>query len=368
MTLKTKALFIYNDIYAKPIGGRKLFTKTNYEIINQLYKKKIINIKLQNKNKKNICYYLNSLRGRIDGINKNSIEKINNIVQKEKINQIIIDGSNLGEISKILKKNYPNIFIYTFFHNVEAIFFWQAFIALKSLKSFFVMLINYFCERKSIKYSNFIVVLNQRDSDNLKLIYSRKADYICPIILKDIYKKKRNKKINQRKLCALFVGSAFYGNILGITWFIKKVLPGIDLQLLVVGKGFEKYKKNFLFYKNVKIIGSVKNIGSWYSKAHLVVAPIFHGSGMKTKIAESMMFGKKIFATREALFGYKKISNKICHVCNNSKSFIQNINKQSNNLIKKSFHFSSRNIFLKKYSYNAGLYHYNKIFSKNNLK
>jgi hypothetical protein len=89
---------------------------------------------------------------------------------------------------------------------------------------------------------------------------------------------------------------------------------------------------------------------------------------MKTKIAESMMFGKKIFATREALFGYKKISNKICYVCNNSKSFIQNINKQSNNLIKKSFHFSSRNIFLKKYSYTAGLYHYNKIFSKNNLK
>ena len=47
MTLKTKALFIYNDIYEKPIGGRKLFTKTNYEIINQLYKKRITNIKIK---------------------------------------------------------------------------------------------------------------------------------------------------------------------------------------------------------------------------------------------------------------------------------------------------------------------------------
>jgi hypothetical protein len=51
MKLKTKALFIYNDIYAKPIGGRKLFTKTNYEIINQLFKKRIINVKLQIKKK-----------------------------------------------------------------------------------------------------------------------------------------------------------------------------------------------------------------------------------------------------------------------------------------------------------------------------
>ena len=66
------------------------------------------------------------------------------------------------------------------------------------------MLINYFCERKSIKFSNVIVALNRRDSDNLKLLYNRKADYICPIVLKDIYKKKNKQKNKSKKIMRSF--------------------------------------------------------------------------------------------------------------------------------------------------------------------
>ena len=42
-----------------------------------------------------------------------------------------------------------------------------------------------------------------------------------------------------------------------------------------------------------------------------MVAPIFSGSGMKTKVAESSGYGKTVFATSEAIIGYEKFEGKI---------------------------------------------------------
>jgi hypothetical protein len=54
---------------------------------------------------------------------------------------------------------------------------------------------------------------------------------------------------------------------------------------------------------NVKLDGYVNDLSSYYKSAVAVVAPIFKGSGMKTKVIEAMSYGKSIIGTDEAFQG-----------------------------------------------------------------
>ena len=100
--------------------------------------------------------------------------------------------------------------------------------------------------------------------------------------------------------------------------------PKIKFPLVVVGSGYEKLiKKNF---KDVIFTGKINDLSKIYKNANLVVAPIFSGSGMKTKIAEAASYGKTVFGTSEAINGYEKFLNKICIVCDDEDNFIKKIN------------------------------------------
>ena len=120
------------------------------------------------------------------------------------------------------------------------------------------------------------------------------------------------------KKFALFVGGAFYANQKGIAWFVKHVVPKIDIKVYIIGKGFEKYKHSLELEGKVEVIGEVKSLSNWYLQAHFVIAPIFKGSGMKTKIAEAIMFGKKIIGTPEAFSGYEDVVDQLGWICETS--------------------------------------------------
>ena len=123
-------------------------------------------------------------------------------------------------------------------------------------------------------------------------------DLLLQISLKDTVKDKKieNRKIGSPKK-GLFVGSYFFGNVDGLKMFIHNVLPHTDMQLTVVGKGMKKLN---IDNSKVTIYDGVKSIASFYIDADFVIAPIVSGGGMKVKIAEAMMYGKKIVGTPEA--------------------------------------------------------------------
>ena len=52
------------------------------------------------------------------------------------------------------------------------------------------------------------------------------------------------------------------------------------------------YKHQLEISKSVKVYGQQNSLKDWYENSIVTVAPIFSGSGMKTKIAESLFFGK----------------------------------------------------------------------------
>jgi hypothetical protein len=80
---------------------------------------------------------------------------------------------------------------------------------------------------------------------------------------------------------------------------------------------------NRILPDNVYLEGYVDNIARYYINADAVIAPIFSGSGMKTKTIEAMSYGKTIFGTNEAFAGIECDYDKIGGLCNTAEEFIR---------------------------------------------
>ena len=102
-------------------------------------------------------------------------------------------------------------------------------------------------------------------------------------------------------------------------------MPHVKCHLTIIGRGFET-KKKLLQRNNVDVIGTVDRLDDYYNHADAIVSPILSGDGMKVKTSEAMMYGKNIFATKEALEGYDVSYVNGIIQCNNSREFIDSLN------------------------------------------
>ena len=261
---------------------------------------------------------------------------------------LFLDSSLLG---KVLRKINSNIIKIVFFHNLESEYARHKVLAkgLHFLPSYIAALYN---EKCVMKYADWKICLNQRDSVLLKHRYGKAADLLLPICFED--------RFSEKKICCnpeekklLFIGSFFPPNYDGIKWFVEEVMSELkEYKLLIVGKDFE-LKREQLSRNNVEVIGTVKNLDSYYYRYAVMVMPILYGDGMKVKTAEAMMFGKTIFATSEALEGYeiKEIPSGV-YCCNSREEFIWKIREAFSDKEIEPFNNNVRNYFLKYHSIN----------------
>ena len=324
-------LLLTNEIDIVPTGGREMLCKLNYDILKQTYKKNLTICELPKKPISGLKDIFNAFKGYIDGLTSESIKNAIQIIQENKIEKVFVDGSNFGGFVKLIKKQFPDIQIYTFFHNVESKFFLDSLRQSKTPRALAVLMVNYLAERKSVKFSDHVICINERDSQLLKKVYGRSATDLYAMSLEDklpVGYASLPTVVNEK--FALFVGGTFYANKVGIFWFVEKVAPHIKLKTYIVGRGFEKYKKELQVNENVVVIGEVESLAQWYHDAYFVIAPIFDGSGMKTKVAEALMYGKKIIGTNEAFTGYETIIKQAGRVCKSAEEFISAIETSDN--------------------------------------
>ena len=285
------------------------------------------------------------------GITNKKKKYIFDKIKKNHYDFCFISASLGGILAYEIKKYFPRQKVIVFFHNVEYIFFLQ----LAKQTGFYKRILAFSArmnEKMAIKYADKIISLNKRDAIEIKNLYNRNVDFILPTTFDDKYKNNINlnyNKNNNTKKVLLFVGSNFYANFHGISWFIENVLEYLDNVILyIVGKGTEDWKKIFENVNNLNIIGSVDDLGKYYALADIVVSPIFLGSGMKTKTAEALMYGKYIFGTKEAFEGYDVDFEKVGGLCNDRDEFVKKINKHLK-IVNDNYNKYSRNIFLEKY-------------------
>lgn len=350
-----RLLFITSSNLSNPRTGAEYTSNRNYTLVKALIKTDLLLINKEKigenyfipsgKNKLQILFY--TLQGRIN-YHKKYEKVILKIIRDNKYDVIFLDSSLFGFLCEKIKLSFSNIKIITFFHNIEYNYS-KEMARLKRKIHYLTWIVSYFNEKKIIKNSNKIIVLNERENKELKKIYKREADYILSLSFKDEFDKEKIK--NNRNLNYLFLGTNFYANYEGIKWFIDNVASELDGNIYVVGKDFEKVRKELEILPNVKVIGTVDKTEEWYYKIPIVISPIFSGAGMKTKTAEALMYGKYIFGTTEAFEGYNLEYDKVGGLCNTSEEFIKKIKNKTEEIKNKNFNNYSREQYLKYYSW-----------------
>lgn len=348
-----KLLLLTKQLHARPAGGRELLCKLNRDALKDIYGDRLVAFELPRGRLLGLKAIATAFRGHIDGLNDATINMALETIQAENVGKIFVDGSNLGGFVKLAKRRFPHVEITTFFHNVEARFFLGALRETKALRALAVLIANYLSERKAVRYSDKLICLSERDGRLLQKLYGRAATHVSPMALQD--KRPSDEEFSvplPNEKFALFVGGVFYANRAGITWFVKHVVPHIQIRICIVGRGFEDLKTELEHEGKVEVVGAVDSLAEWYRNAHFVIAPIFDGSGMKTKVAEALMFGKRVIGTPEAFSGYEDVAVRAGWVCSTADDFIAAI-ARANNSIVLPFDPELRASYEEKHSYSA---------------
>ena len=274
---------------------------------------------------------------------------------------IFIDSSRLGNMAKRIVKSGFKGDIIIFFHNFDYKFVTGLHKDAGRLKLWINKRVSLENERNAVKYATKNIVLNLRDAQELKDFYGLKNYYVIPVSLPDrysenlVYKDPYNR--NHGKIF-LFLGSYFFGNTVGLDWFMMNVYPKVNINLVIVGKDMHKLKNKSL-YKDVQIYSDVDDVTPYVVYADCMLFPIFGGSGMKIKTCESLMFGKNIIGTHEAFEGYELDFEKVGACCSNEDEFVAAIN----NFKMERYNNYSREVYIKKYSFDATLKLFNQILN-----
>jgi len=359
--MKVAYITTFDVLEAPPHEGGVVWSKRNFHLIQHVFGKENVylccitkhkdsminatdNTKVffSDRSKKQIL--INSLSGRLQFSKSIEDEVVKHVLQL-KCNIVCLDMSRMGYLQERLPKEIKQVL---FLCGIERDYI-KALTRINPSRIVLKRAINT-NESLSVKYSDIVIALNQRDSNGLLKYYSRRPDFILPITIDDSYIENEidDANIKPSKLQLLFVGALFPPNEHGLSWFVKEVMPNVNADLTVIGKDFEKIKDK-LQSKNVNVIGTVDKLTQYYHNANAVVSPILLGEGMKVKTANHLMYGKPMFATNEALEGYDVDGCKNIVRCNTAVEFETAINKHTK---KRPYSFVDndiRTLFLSKY-------------------
>lgn len=245
----------------------------------------------------------NALHGFVYGVTPKIEDELVAICDKEHVDVLFAGYTYFGTLCRNIKRRCPTVRIVSLASNVEVLYSWETFRVLRSRVVPWAVLhaLIYLNERRQLSVSDYFLGLNKRDAEAFSRIYGRAPDDLIGMTLPDSYQN----DVAEEGEYALFVGSRFPPNEFAVRWIARYIAPKSPVIIKVVGKGFEGMRDEFQDVPNLEIVGTVGDLAPYYNGARFVLLPIFHGSGMKVKTAEALMFGKCILGSREALEGYE---------------------------------------------------------------
>ncbi len=277
--------------------------------------------------------------------------KLHAIIDKSsEYDYIFISTSIFGLISKQLKEHGYKGKTICFFHNVESLYY-EARVS-KNLP-FRHIIID--CAAKndqySICYADLSVGLCERDSKIMKKLYGKAFDALVPITFTDKCDKRTadTYALTSAKPKCFFIGSNFPANSKGILWFVKNVLPHVNIDFRIIGKDMDLLKASQPILNDIPVFSNVPNLAPFFEEADFMVFPIFSGSGMKVKTCEALMYGKNILGTTETFEGYDLNTDSCGKLCNTAEDYIKAINYFALHPLPK-YNAYSRSVFEDKYS------------------
>lgn len=124
-----------------------------------------------------------------------------------------------------------------------------------------------------------------------------------------------------------FIGSLnWHPNVTGIKWFINKVWPCVvekipSATLQIAGRGLRQNETVLPSGKNIVIAGEVDDARAFITSCHVIIAPLFAGSGLRIKIIDAMSAGRPLVATPVAVEGLQAENGRELAVAGDPESF-----------------------------------------------
>lgn len=152
-------------------------------------------------------------------------------------------------------------------------------------------------ERRTWQSMDLCLAVSERDAEQMRAGGARRVE-ICPNGTDPVKPLPLPSRNPGEPLRILFVGNGRYEpNARGLSWFVSEVLPRITAtlpaRLDVVGHPPERPIQS----PQVTFAGLVPGVEPWYERAHVVVVPIFEGSGTRLKIPEALAYGRPVVST-----------------------------------------------------------------------
>ena len=356
-----KVLYVFPKLETKQSGGT-IGHKRSFDCLCNYYgENNVISMPISREGSHNlISMFVNDIVSfGFGGMSSKYKKKIIDLVRKKNIELVYIDSSLFGVLAKGIKKKTKAKTI-VFFHNVEYDF-WKRQIQLnrKYFHSYRIPLA-FINEKCATKYAHTIIALNNKDSERIRELYGRTADFITPVAIKSVDIEDEPSLNYSEPLKLLFFGSNFPPNLEAAEILIKKIMPYVDARLVIAGNGMDCLSDKCTS-RNIEVRGFVDNLYELYNSCDVVVMPIISGAGMKIKTAESLMYGKNIIATTNALEGYDVDGVKGIFRCDTPESFIETINTYDRNIPR--FNTTARELFESKYSYKSTIDAFSGIFA-----
>lgn len=361
-----KVLFVYQKFVQKATGGI-MFSRRNYQALSRIFgEENVITYPIERKRGKySFVKVLNQfIELGLGGLTRSDKEKVLKIVDEENIDYVHLDSSIYGSLAKFIRMHNKDVKIVVYFQNVEYDFLksicWHT--SLEGLLMGYMLPLVKLSEKYSLTYSNTIISLHKKDSERLKELYGKSANYEIPITLNDDNIKREKEKLYGEKLRLLFFGSRFKPNIEAVKILVKKILPQVmkSVELLIAGDGMNTLADEYSNYDNVTIKGFVEDINDIYAWADLVILPIYSGAGMKVKTAEALLYGKNMLASDMALEGYDVDNVPGILRCHTIDDFVKGINTWDKSLPRTNL--LARALYEDKYSYDASFKMFKKVY------
>lgn len=342
-------------------GGSVVHKENYYSLVNYFREDNVLQYPIYRKGKLNkVRMFFNDILALgFGGLSNEDKNKIISIIKRNDIKLVFIDSSIFGCLAGYLKGKI-RVKTVVFFHNVEYDY-WKNQIKLEhSYSHSYRIPLAQINERSAAKYSDILITLTQKDSDRLYSLYGRHADYIIPVGIRDNITTYNKSTLVSEKLNLLFFGSSFPPNLEAAEILINQILPFVNADVLIAGKGMDILQNKYSNIPKLKIQGYVENISDMYNSADVVVMPIISGSGMKVKTAEALAYGKNIIATSNALEGYEVDGVAGIIRCDTVADFINAIKTLDRSLTK--YNDKARELFLSKYSLDSSFVAYKQVY------
>lgn len=153
-----------------------------------------------------------------------------------------------------------------------------------------------------------------------------------------------------------------------VEFFLKEVMPDIlkwsrNARFYIIGDGPSEKIKHYSS-ENVIVTGYVEDLGGYYRKCRVFVAPLFIGGGMIFKVQQAMSFGVPVVATDIANEGIMARSGEEIFIANIPEEFKKHvIGLLSDEKVWESMSAKARAFIIENYSWDPVIRRYIDVYS-----